>query len=122
MTVKNAALSSRVARLGGLHVLGRADDRDRGGHVLSEADLGTGPPGSAGRLDRQAVARHGVVTDLVQPGRGELKLWRRPPADGFPPPAWTSTPRYPASTNERNSPIVKKYFTRSPNSPATYPA
>ena len=65
-------------RLGGPDVLGGVDDRDRGRHVLGEADLRVAPPGSADRLHRQAVAQHGVVPDLIQPGRRELQLGRRP--------------------------------------------
>jgi hypothetical protein len=38
MTVKNAGIELAGGRLGASHVVRSVDDRDRGGHVLGEAD------------------------------------------------------------------------------------
>src|SRR5215467_6049825 len=46
--------------------------------ILGETDPRIGSAASADSLHRQTVAQHGMVADLVQPGRGELQLGGHP--------------------------------------------
>src|SRR5262249_59189914 len=63
-------------RLGSPDVVGCADGRNRGRHVLGEPDLRAGPPAGPDRLDGEAVAEDGVVADLVELAVRELEPGR----------------------------------------------
>ena len=78
MTVKNAALSSRVAVSAALTCSGVSMTGTAAAMFSAKPTFVSPRPGSADRLHRQAVAQHGVVPDLIQPGRRELQLGRRP--------------------------------------------
>ena len=64
--------------LGRLDVLGGVDDGDGDADVLGKPDLGVGWAMGADGLDREAVAQHRVVADLLQ-----LRI--REPQPGAPP-------------------------------------